>query len=396
MTRNFSDWLTAYCEYSSCAEAPRIIHFWAGVSAIAGALRRKVWFDQVRFKWFPSMYVVFVAPPAVLTKSTTADGSMELLKAVPGIKFGPNAVTWQKMCETLANSCESFEYGEEWLPMSAATFVASELGSLINFEDDGMINFLIELWDGKVSYEKQTKTSGDDTIEAPWVNILGCTTPQWVAANMNATTMGGGFTSRCIFIYGDKKENPIAYLEDMAVRNYGDVKAALIQDLEAIATRLVGPYKLTPEAKVWGKTWYDHIWKYEYRPDNPPWLNGYIGRKQAHLHKLAMVMAASKRDELVITLEDLQLAALMLTELEPSMEKTFALAGKSEDGVNIDRFLEILKARGVMPYSEAYKILQVYFPDARKIEGALSAIQRAGKVKVDICKSPPLISWVGE
>ncbi len=395
MARNFKNWLTAYVEYASCAEAPKIIHFWAGVSAVAGALRRKVWFDQVKFKWFPSFYIVFVGPPAVITKSTTADGSMSLLKQVPGINFGPDAVTWQKMCQTLAESCEHFEYNEEHCPMSAVTFVAGELGSLIDFEDDGMVNFLIELWDGKKSYEKQTKTSGDDVIEAPWVNLLGCTTPQWIAANMSATTMGGGFTSRCIFIYGDRKENPVAYIKKHAPANYEAIRTMLIQDLEHIATNLCGEYTLTPEAEAWGEAWYLKVWRTEYKAENPPWLNGYIGRKQAHLHKLAMVMAAAQRDELVITLEDLQLANIMLEQLEPSMERTFSLTGKSEDGVNMDKFLDVLRAKKEMPYADAYRILQIYFPDARRIEGALLAVQRAGRIKVVMGAGPPMLVYSG-
>lgn len=393
--RNYEDWLTTYVQYASYAEAPRIIHFWAGVSAVAGALRRRVWFDQLKFVWYPSFFVIFVGPPAVITKSTTADGSMSLLKAVPGIKFGPDSVTWQKMCETLAGSAESFEYLDKWIPMSAVTFVASELGSLIDFEDDGMINFLIELWDGKKSYEKQTKTSGSDTIEAPWVNILGCTTPQWIAANMNATTMGGGFTSRCVFVYGDKKERPVAYIKKMAPPNYEETKLKLTQDLEHIATRLCGEYTLTPEAEAWGEAWYGKLWAHDYKADNPAWLNGYIGRKQAHMHKLAMILAASKRDELVITLEDLQLANFMLQQLEPSMESVFCQAGKSEDGVYSDRFVSILKAKGELPYRDAYRLLLSYFPDSRKLENIMTALQRAGLIQVLADRKPEVMRYCG-
>lgn len=396
MTRHFENWLTAYVRYASCSEAPKMIHFWAGVSAVAGALRRKVYFDQVKFQWYPSFFIIFVGPPAVITKSTTADGSMDLLKAVPGIKFGPNSVTWQKLSETLANSCESFEDGEEWKPMSAVTFVASELGSLIDFEDAGMVNFLIELWDGKKSYEKQTKTSGSETIEAPWVNILGCTTPQWIAANMNATTMGGGFTSRCIFVYGNKKERPVAYIDEMAPPDYADMKAKLTQDLESIATRLVGSYKLTDEARVWGRDWYRNLWAYDYKAENPDWLNGYIGRKQAHLHKLALVYAAAQRDELVITRDDLQICNLMLQELEPSMNLVFERAGRGEESIQADRLIAILKAKGSMTYQEAFKELHAYFPHAKGLEDVLSGIVKAGYAFVDVGKNPPILRYTGD
>jgi hypothetical protein len=62
--RQLSDWLRAYCDYASYGEAPMKMHFWSGVVAVAGALRRRVWIDQVYFKWHTNMYVVLVAPLA--------------------------------------------------------------------------------------------------------------------------------------------------------------------------------------------------------------------------------------------------------------------------------------------------------------------------------------------
>ena len=50
MTRIHADWLSAYLDYSSHSEAPASMRFWCGVSAVAGALRRKVWIDQAYFK----------------------------------------------------------------------------------------------------------------------------------------------------------------------------------------------------------------------------------------------------------------------------------------------------------------------------------------------------------
>ena len=77
--RNYSDWLKAYMEYAGYGEAPKYMHFWTGVSVIAGALRRKVWIDEIYFKWYPNFYIIFVAPPGVVSKSTTACTKIEPL-----------------------------------------------------------------------------------------------------------------------------------------------------------------------------------------------------------------------------------------------------------------------------------------------------------------------------
>jgi len=86
-----NNWIQSYLEYSSLSEAPENFHFWTAVSCIAGALRRRVWIDQGYFQWTPNFYIIFTAPPGIVSKSTTASIGMRLLREVPGIQFGPDA-----------------------------------------------------------------------------------------------------------------------------------------------------------------------------------------------------------------------------------------------------------------------------------------------------------------
>lgn len=359
------------------------MHFWSGVGAIAGALRRKVWIDMVRFKWIPSFYIIYVAPPGIVAKSTTADIAMDLLKEVPGIKFGPHAITWQALVTAFAAASESFEYNEEWHPMSPLTLVASELGSLINLQDREMVNLLIELWDGKKSYEKITKMSGNDTIECPWINILGCTTPHWIADNMPPSTVGGGFSSRCIFIYADAKEKEVAYVDEMIATEEDQVlRAQLVHDLEHIALNLVGPFIITPDARKWGKEWYHDHWKSARDRMDDQQAEGYAARKQLHLHKVAMILSASRRDDLVIEREDLELGDVMLRELEVDMHKVFSRIGRTEDSLQVERFIAYIARKGTVKYEEAYRQIHMYFPDFRNFEGILSGAVRSGQIIV--------------
>ena len=384
MKRNFPDWLTAFVKYSSYTEAPPIMHFFGGISAIAGALRRKVWFDQVFFRWYPSFYIVFVAPPGIVAKSTTADVAMELLREVPGIKFGPDSVTWQSLVKTFSEANEAFEYNGEWHPMSPVNLVASEFGNLINFQDRDMINLFITLWDGRKRYEKETKMSGNDVVEAPWINVIACTTPHWIADNMSKITIGGGFTSRCIFIYADKKEKYAAYLEDSIPdrKALEQIRLNLIQDLEHISLNLVGPYRLMPDAKIWGKDWYERLWSQDYSSTGEDWKAGYIARKQTHLHKLAMVIAAANRDEMEIHLNDMHLANLMLEQTEMDAAKVFSKIGLSEEAVQATRLLDYINQKGEVPYEEAYRVVHAAFPNFKDFEGIITGLVRANYIQL--------------
>ena len=394
--RQLGHWIHEYVKYASFSEAPRQMHFWSGVSAVAGALRRKVWIDQVYFKWYPSFYIIFVAPPGIVSKSTTADISMSLLRKIPGINFGPDVVTWQALVTAFAASAEQFEYRGEWHTMSALTLLSSELGNLINPHDKEMINLLITLWDGRDRLDKVTKMSGNDSIDSPWINLLGCTTPHWMADNMPAAIVGGGFTSRCIFVYAEQKEKYIAYPGFNVPRDIEARRQALLHDLEHIALNLCGEYTLAADAVAWGEAWYQALWS------NPPaklddaQYAGYLARKQTHVHKLAMVLAASQRDEMVITQEDLQMADIMMTETEADMEKVFSRIGKSETSLQVDRLIDFIRRRRDVRYEEALRLVQAQFPDLRDFEGVLAGIIKAGYVTIIQRGQDMYLVWKGD
>lgn len=357
------------------------MHFWAGVSAIAGCLRRRVWIDMTRFRWYPSFYIIFVARPGIVSKTTTMDLSMDLLKEVPGIKFGPDTVTWEALVGKFADANESFQYGEDWLPMSPLTLASGEFGNLINPQNRDMVNFYITMWDGRSTFEKVTKTSGSDMIEAPWINMIGCTTPHWIADNMPSSTVGGGFTSRCIFVYADKKEALIAYPDEhIQSERYERLRADLVADLEHIATNLVGPFKILKDAREWGQAWYENLWMKGAPHLDDSRLEGYKARKQTHMHKLAMVLSASRGDDMEITLEDLVAADQFLTATEPNLEKVFAGIGKTEESIQADRFVAFVKRHGKVSYVRAYQYIYSYFPNFKDFDGIVAGAIRSGQI----------------
>lgn len=379
--RKFPDWITAYLKYASVTEAPKRMHFWSAVGTIAGCLRRRVWIDMKRFCWYPSFYIIFVGPPGIVAKSTTIDISTDLLRQVPGIKFGPNAITWQALVTAFAAASEAFEWNEEWHPMSPLTLVASELGSLLNLQDREMVSLLIELWDGKKTYEKITKMSGNDLVEAPWINLQAGTTPHWIAENMPQAMIGGGLSSRCIFIYGDAKARYIAYVDEQVGQNDAELRLNLIHDLERIAM-LTGPFTIDETARVWGRDWYERFWKDAASRMDDQMLEGYAARKQTHLHKVAMVLSASRSNSLIITIDDLQLANTMLEDLEADMHQVFTRIGRTEDSMQAERFIDFIRRKGTIPYNEAYKMIHIYFPDFRDFEGILTGAVRSGQVEI--------------
>jgi hypothetical protein len=381
--RKSRDWIQDFIQFASYGEAPLKMYFWVAVSTIAGALRRRVWIDQKYFQWTPNCYVILVAPPGIVSKSTTASVGMNLLKEVPGINFGPDVVTWQKLVEDMAKAKEMILMPTgEYQPMSCLTIAASEFGTLLNPADREMVDVLVSLWDGQPgAFKKSTKTSGNDTIENPWINIIACTTPAWIAGNFPEYMIGGGFTSRCIFVYAKHKRQFVAYPADHVPQEFMQLRADLIHDLEIIST-MAGEYEIEHEAKSWGTEWYENHWRSKHKNLPPEQFGGYLARKQTHIHKLAMIISAGRSNELVITREALSFAAEMVDALEDDMPYVFDKIGRTQSTQVLNDLVEILAAYHTIPQQKLYRDLsrKCTFQEFQEI---LSSAVQAGFVRLE-------------
>lgn len=364
--RNFDNWLEAYLEYTKPLESPTVFHWWVGISTIAGALRRKVWFEQNYFVWSPNFYIVLVAPPGVSSKTVTAGVGAHLLNQIPGIHFGPNALTWQALVKDMEQIQEGFKMTEdddlieaEYLPMSCMTISSGELGSLLNPHDREMVDVLTDLWDSRTKpWKKSTATQGKQEIKNPWVNIIACTTPAWLIGNIPQHMLETGFFSRIIFIHAEQKRRVVAYPGDeMAQHEMDDLEGKLVEDLQQIAS-MRGQFRLTTEGKKFGTEWYaDHCRRVNEGDPHLTRLGTYVSRRQTHLHKIAMVLSAAKRDDLLLTDADMQDASRLLDEVEEYMHHIYSMAGNEKNIANTNAIVDLVRKHGRMQRNICFRMV---------------------------------------
>jgi hypothetical protein len=143
---------------------------------------------------------------------------------------------------------------------------------------------------------------------------------------------------------------------------------------------MTGPFILTPSARSWGAAWYESFWKDSVSRMDDQMAQGYAARKQTHIHKVAMVLSASRSPDLVIQEEDLQLANNMLLDIEMDMPKVFSRIGRTEDSMQAERFIDFVKQKGLVTYHEAYKMIHIHFPNFRDFEGILTGAVNSGQI----------------
>jgi hypothetical protein len=242
----------------------------------------------------------------------------------------------------------------------------------------------VTLWDGKQGvFEKRTKMSGNDTIENPWINLIACTTPAWIAGNFPEYMIGGGFTSRCVFVYAEAKNKYVAYPGLHVPKDMKTMEDRLVQDLEHISITHCGQYNLTEEAIEWGEKWYKAHYMNGSGGLDSDRFGGYIARKQTHIHKLAMILAASVRDELTINIEDLQIANKMVSDLEEDMPAVFSKIGRTDLSLQTDRFLAFVYRNQRVTYEAAYRAVHNYFPSQMVFVDMVKGCQAAGLVRIE-------------
>jgi len=376
-------------EFTRDSEAPDDLHFWTGVSTVAGALRRKVWIEMRKFQWSPNFYVVFVGPPGVVTKSTTINAGFELLEKVEGVHFGPESITWQALGMDFEKAIEHVDYTDESgaevsLPMSCLTCSISELGTFLNMEDSKMVSFLIEMWDSKKRpFSHRTVASSQLEVRNPWLNIIACTTPSWLKNNFPEGAIHGGLTSRMIFVYADKKRHLVPYPDEVIpAREYYDLFNKLVEDLQDIG-RMQGRYHLTDKARKWGHDWYQKHW-FGDRPISmaSDRYEGYLARKQTHIHKLAIIMAAARSSKLLLEPEHLQEADDILTVTEPKMIHAFESIGLVDEARKTQEIVAFVKAHGSLTSQELWRMCQNTMELKDFQSAVVSAVQSGMLVKI--------------
>lgn len=272
-------------------------------------------------------------------------------------------MTWQALTEAMSEATEYVEYIDQNakltdVAMSAVTCSVPELGTFLKMDDRALVDVLISMWDGQLeNWGHKTKSSGNIDIKNPWLNLIGCTTPTWLEENFPQSAIGGGLTSRVMFIYGDKKRHLAAYPDEQILEaDYVSHKKKLIDDLAEIAN-LAGPYNISPDARVWGRQWYEELWSKRPADMANDRYSPYISRKQTHMHKLAIVLAAAQRSKLIIEKDDLIQANRLLVSIEPDMLKVFEAVGMVDQAKHIATVRAYVNAHGWIEVNTLYRSL---------------------------------------
>ena len=382
MARKLNDWLTAYMAYTAETESSRIFNKWVGLSAIASCLRRKVWFNFGRIKLCSNMFVVLVAEPGTARKTQAIGYAEDLLAEIPGVIISADCMTPQALIDDLekAKMDDQLPNGEMF-PHNSLSIISGEFESFIGSkkENSRMITALTDFFDCKTRpFKYRTKHSGSNVVDAVFLNLLAATTPDSLANALPYTAIGGGLTSRIIFIWNEGKGKKVDVPEWS--QELEDLKCVLIHDL-SIISRIAGGYDFTTDSRAWWRDWYMSFdEKDKNRICKDPAFNGWYARKPTFIIKLAQIVSASESSVMNITTKGFERSVTIIEEAEIYMSRTFSAIGRSTVTADVDLVIQVVKQHKVISEKTLMHIIWRDV-DSNKFDNVMGTVLKAGFVK---------------
>ena len=380
-------WLDNYIKYTENTESPTSYHTWCALSVIAGALQRRVY-----LRWglgqiiYPNLYVVLIGPAGRTRKGVSIGIAKDLLKSVPGVSVTPESSSGrQAMIQAMKRAAANFQdpTDNKIKFHCAVTTFSEELSVFLGQGDIAYLASLTDWYDSKDDWEYETVSRGKDSLQGLCLNLLGGTAPDWIQSMLPQEAIGGGFTSRIIFVVEEKKKHIVP--EYTITDEARELHKKLQRDLERIGN-LKGEMTFTNEGKELYKNWY--ITETEKLDNGNPAIKdarfaAYCERRATHLRKLMLVCSASRGDDLKIRAEDFHMAKRLLEEAEVNMGKTFGGFGKARASDEVETVLNFIKDRGTTTRKE---LLAHYYRDIEPAVLAMAeeTLQQMGVIRVKL------------
>lgn len=387
--RELENWLDTYLEYTANTESPQSYHVWCGLSVVAGALQRKVY-----LRWglgqtiYPNLYVVLIGPSGRTRKGVALGIAKDLLKQIPGITVAPESSSG-KQSTILVMKRAGIDFidpqdGKTKRHCSVTAF-SEELSVFLGQGDIAYLSSLTDWYDSKDDWEYETVGRGKDSIKGVCLNLIGGTAPDWIQSMIPHEAVGGGFTSRVIFIVEEKKGKIVP--EPIMTTREIELQGILLRDLERIS-KLVGEVEMSPSAKNAYVQWYIDQSNNSKPAVDDPRFAGYNERRATHIKKLMLVCCAARDDRLEIGEEDFHRSLILLENAEKKMGKTFGGFGKSRTSDVTEIIKSYIEGVGI---STKQQILQRFYRDvdAHTLSTIEDTLRQMGVIKVAMLDNNP-------
>jgi len=343
---------------------------------------------------------VLVGPSGRTRKGVAIGIAKDFLKKIPGITVTPESSSGrQAMIMAMKRAIVNFQDpsdGKIKFHCSVTAF-SEELSVFLGQGDIAYLSNLTDWYDSKDDWEYETVGRGKDSLQGLCLNLMGGTAPDWIQSMIPQEALGGGFTSRIIFVVEEVKRKIIP--KYIPTQEELEMQEVLQRDLERIS-QLAGEITFTEDAEKLYIDWYiDQDKKLSAGlpavPDTR--FAGYCERRATHLQKLMILCSASRCDDLKISAADFNRALSLLHMAEINMPKTFGGLGKSRMSDETDAVMSYIKS---VRTTTRKILLQKFYRDLdpNTLAQVESLMTQMGVLKIKLMpeQADKQYTWIGD
>jgi hypothetical protein len=326
--------LRNYQKFTSGNEAHPVYHHYCGLVALSSIVSRRVWIDLGYFNIYPNLYVVLVGP-AGNRKTTAMSTTKKLLRELQEIPFSAECQTKESLVRELSENTRNFKLSSDSALMvyHPMTICVTELSQFLGINSAHMVDFLVTVYDQDF-YDVKTKNKGNDTIIGPYITLLACTTPSWITTYLRHDVISGGFSRRCIFVYETEKTDRIAFPK---ITPEMDIAWKDLLKRSRQLLKIGGPFTWDSDSKKWYENWYVNL-----KIPQSEVMARFYESKHVQMLKMAMLIALSESDDLIMRIEYMETALAMLDLVEQNLERVFSGMGRNELNNVCAKVIELL------------------------------------------------------
>lgn len=403
------EFLKRYLQYVEHTESPRIMHIWSAISSASACMGRHVHLPFGIGDIYPNIYVLLVGPPGT-RKSQAMKYSCSLVAKYTKVRFAPDDTGGQR--QGLIGALEGDQFDQDELDqfelLNTASTVAditaignlqlniqsvdahqiyawaSEFGTFMGESNATMSRLLIKVWDGE-DYTYKLKNT-EQVLKNPLMTIIGGTTAADIAKILPAEAIGQGFMSRFILVHAPKKEKRVArpYLDEEIGKEVADTFAWLSHEMS-------GAMEESKQAAELADKLYDND---KLTVEDTRFL--YYGeRRQTHLMKVSMILAALRRSYLIEEIDVIQ-ADNLLRYTEFFMPDALGEFGLSPVGAAKQKMLEFLQhSHGPVPNAQLWYVMS---RDMKRVDyrNSLSDFINSKKIREVNTKQGQSFVYIGD
>lgn len=341
--RQLDDWIEGYMEYVKESESPKSFHYWSAVSTIAGALQRRVFFERGSEKIYPNNYIILVGSSGESRKADPINTCKDLLSEIP-VNMTSESSTMEALILDVDQTETSFLHNDVFIWQAPICCFIEELSVLARGQNTELLAILTNWYDSRAKWTYKTKHQGDNEIHGVCFNMLAGCAPDWFPHIFTKEAIGGGFSSRCIFVVESFKHQTVA----LPNKRNKSLRSKLLYDLETMLT-IGGEFSFSGKAAKRYKEWYeeqDRQVKDGNWPVADPMFRGYTARRQTHLIKTAMCLNVSRGCTMKIEEQDFDRALDLMLKTEKSMPNIFSSLNQGKYAEATEQIMRFIEARG--------------------------------------------------